>query len=132
MFKNKSGKVNPDTTDTLIGVGTVLEGTLKSQAGIRIEGTVVGDIVSSGDVIIGESGRAQSNIAARNLMLGGQLDGNAEVTGKLTICATGVLNGNISVGSLIIEAGGAFNGSSKMAAATKQETSAVKQEKPAS
>ncbi|MCU6711750.1 polymer-forming cytoskeletal protein [Paenibacillus sp. J5C_2022] len=132
MFKTKSGKVNPDTTDTLIGAGTVLEGTLKSQAGIRIEGTVIGDIVSSGDVIIGEGGRAQSNITARDLMLAGQLDGNAEVSGKLTICATGVLNGNISAGSLIIEAGGAFNGSSKMAAAMNQDTKAVKQEKSAS
>ncbi|MFD0588957.1 polymer-forming cytoskeletal protein [Paenibacillus sp. GCM10027627] len=116
MFKSKLGgpKINPDSTDTLIGEGTVFEGKIKSEAGIRVEGTIIGDIVSSGDVIIGESGSAKSNVTARDLVLAGQLNGNAEIRGKLTICATGVLNGNISAQSLIIEAGGVFNGSSKM------------------
>lgn len=116
MFKSKpsSGKINPDSTDTLIGEGTIFEGIIKSEASIRIEGSIIGDIMSSGDVIIGENGSISSNVTARDLVLAGQLSGNVEVSGKLTICATGVLNGNISAQSLIIEAGGVFNGSSKM------------------
>lgn len=117
MFKGKggSGKINPDTTDTLIGEGTIFEGKIKSDAGIRLEGTIIGDIACSGDIIIGENGCANSNITARDLVLAGQLNGDAEIRGKLTICSTGVLNGNIAAASLIIEAGGVFNGSSRMA-----------------
>ncbi|RJE87572.1 polymer-forming cytoskeletal protein [Paenibacillus sp. 1011MAR3C5] len=119
MFKSSksgSGKINPDTTDTLIGEGTIFEGKIKSEASIRIEGSIIGDIISSGDVIVGENGVANSNITARDLVLAGQLNGDVEARGKLTICATGILNGNITAQSLIIESGGVFNGSSKMAA----------------
>jgi cytoskeletal protein CcmA (bactofilin family) len=115
MFKPKnSGKINPDSTDTLVGEGTTFEGKIKSEAGIRVEGTVIGDIVSNGDVIIGEKGCANSNISARDLVLAGELNGDANVRGKLTICSTGVMNGNLTAASLIIEAGGIFNGNSKM------------------
>ncbi|MEK3882975.1 polymer-forming cytoskeletal protein [Paenibacillus sp. PL2-23] len=116
MFKNKptTNKINPDATDTLIGEGTTFEGKLKTEASIRIEGTIIGDIMSSGDVIIGENGSATSNVIARDLVLAGQLNGDVEVRGKLTICATGVLNGNIATQALVIESGGVFNGSSKM------------------
>lgn len=116
MFKNKqtSVKINPDQTDTLIGEGTIFEGRIKSEASIRIEGSIIGDIESTGDVIIGENGIANSNISARDLVLAGQLNGDLEARGKLTICSTGVLNGNISAQSFIIEPGGVFNGTSKM------------------
>lgn len=122
MFKNKSGagKINPDSTDTLIGEGTSFEGKIRTEASIRIEGNIIGDITSGGDVIIGENGVANSNISSRDLVLAGQLNGNVEVRGKLTIGSTGVLNGNIAAASLIIESGGVFNGSSKMTS-TKTE-----------
>ncbi|GKU76323.1 polymer-forming cytoskeletal protein [Paenibacillus sp. L3-i20] len=115
MFKSKSGgKINPDSTDTLIGEGTIFEGNIKSEASIRIEGTIIGDIISDGDIIIGENGSVTSNVSSRDLVLAGKLNGHAEVKGKLTICSTGTLNGNIIAQSLIIESGGIFNGSSKM------------------
>ncbi|MDQ6419729.1 polymer-forming cytoskeletal protein [Paenibacillus sp. LHD-117] len=128
MFKNKpgTGKINPDTTDTLIGEGTIFEGKIRSEASIRIEGSIMGDIMSSGDVIIGENGVANSNINARDLILAGQLNGDADVRGKLTINSTGVLNGNISASSLIIESGGVFNGSSKMTAAKPEAVQPIK------
>ena len=134
MFKNKSasGKINPDATDTLIGEGTTFEGKIRTEASIRIEGTIIGDIMSSGDVIIGENGCVNSNVSARDLILAGQLNGDVEVKGKLQICATGVLNGNIAAQSLIIESGGVFNGSSKMSVSKAVVTAAPQKELKAS
>ena len=114
MFKSKSSKINPGSTDTLIGVGTIIEGMLRSEASIRIEGKIIGDIEARGDVIIGENGSAQSNIIARDLVLAGNLVGSVSLSGKLTIMASGSLEGNISAQSFIIEAGGIFNGTSAM------------------
>lgn len=116
MFKGKKDKLNPDTTDTLIGEGTTFEGKIKSEASIRIEGHIIGEIETKGDIIIGENGSARSNIIARDLVLAGQLTGDVEVKGLLTISATGVLLGNVTAQSFIIEEGGVFNGSSTMAA----------------
>jgi len=128
MFKSKSGsgKINPDTTDTLIGEGTIFEGKLRSEASIRIEGSIIGDISSNGDVIIGENGVANSNLSARDLVLAGQLNGDAEIRGKLTISSTGVLNGNITAASLIIESGGVFNGSCKVTSTKPEAVQPVK------
>lgn len=123
MFKNKASKINPDTMDTLVGEGTSFEGKIKSDASIRVDGHVTGDIESNGLVTIGENGTASSNIVARDLILAGKLTGNVEVKGTLTIRSTGTLIGNMSAGTLLIESGGIFHGSSKMA--VKEQVSAT-------
>ncbi|OBZ07703.1 polymer-forming cytoskeletal protein [Bacillus sp. FJAT-26390] len=121
MFKTKNVKLNPDTTDTLVGEGSTFEGKIKSEASIRVDGHVIGDIESAGHVTIGENGSARSTIVARDLILAGKVYGNVEVKGTLTIRATGSLIGNLSAENLLIEAGGVFQGTSKMAV---KETSA--------
>jgi cytoskeletal protein CcmA (bactofilin family) len=118
MFKKKKDFMNPNTTDTLIGEGTTFEGRIKSEASIRIEGGITGDIECAGDVIIGEHGVVKSNITARDVVLAGSMQGNIITKGKLTITSTGSLQGNISSASIIIEEGGLFQGNSKMESKT--------------
>jgi len=50
MFKNKKKKIDPNMTDTLIGEGTTFEGKISSQAGIRVEGQMIGNIECEGDI----------------------------------------------------------------------------------
>jgi len=126
MFKNKSDKINPETTDTLIGEGTTFEGKLKTEASIRIDGSIIGDIESSGMVTIGENGNARSNVKARSLHLAGKMTGDAEIEGTLTILSTGCFIGNLSAGSLVIEAGGTFKGTSTMAVKTAPAAASAK------
>ncbi|QJD84412.1 bactofilin family protein [Cohnella herbarum] len=114
MFKNKKAKIDPNMTDTLIGEGTTFEGKIKSEAGIRVEGQMVGDIDCAGDITIGENGIARSDIRARNVVVAGQVVGNVAASGKLTIKASGQLHGNLSALELSIESGGIFQGTSKM------------------
>lgn len=112
MFKK--GKSGAYATDTLIGEGTLFEGRIKSDASIRIEGQITGDVDCAGDVTIGENGVVKSNVIARNVILAGSVHGNVLCKGKLTIRATGKLYGNTTAQSLIIDEGGVFQGTSKM------------------
>lgn len=115
MFKNKKSTViNPNTTDTLIGEGTIFEGKIRSEASVRIEGQIIGDIDCLGDVLVGEQGIVKSNIIARNVIIAGSVFGNVNTKGKLTITSTGKLHGNTNAASFIIEEGGLFQGSSMM------------------
>lgn len=128
MFKSKSTTLDPDTTDTLIGEGTVFEGKIKSVAGIRIEGEIIGDIDCEGDVTIGDKGTARSNIVARNIIIAGTVNGDVHAKSKLTITSKGKLHGNLTATSLIIEEGSVFEGTSRMEststnASTKASTS---------
>lgn len=115
MFKGKkSSAMNPNATDTVIGEGSVFEGKIRSEAGVRIEGSINGDVESAGDVIVGEKGNVKSNITARNIVIAGTVQGNVTAKEKLTIMSSGNLNGNAVTSSLVIEDGAAFTGNSRM------------------
>ncbi|MBP3966302.1 bactofilin family protein [Paenibacillus lignilyticus] len=114
MFNWKRDKISAKLTDTFIGEGTIVEGTIRSAGGVRLEGQLRGDISCDGDVVVGESGFAISNITARNVILAGQVTGNVHITGKLTISATGKLYGDLTAATLTIEDGGLFQGKSTM------------------
>jgi cytoskeletal protein CcmA (bactofilin family) len=124
MFKKKESPINPNTTDTLVGEGSVFEGRIRSEASIRIEGHITGDIECAGDVIVGEKGVVKSNISARDIIIGGSVHGNMVTKGKLTITSTGLLHGNTNAASFIIEEGAVFQGSSKMETKTANSGSA--------
>lgn len=114
MFKKKAKSIDPNSTDTLLGEGTQFEGNLNSEASIRIEGGIVGDIDCKGDVTIGDNGNAQSSITARNVIIAGKVKGNVNAVEKLTITPTGQLHGNAISKKLIIDDGGIFMGNSQM------------------
>lgn len=130
MFKSKNNAMNPNTTDTLIGEGTVFEGNIKSSATIRIEGTITGIIECTGDVIIGEKGVVKCNISARDVVLAGQLHGDVTTNGKIVIAATGQLYGNIHTPSFTIHEGGLFHGASTMSAKNEQPSTAESHSSP--
>lgn len=118
MFKNKTAKLDPNTTDTLIGGGSIFEGKIKSDAGIRIEGKIIGDIECQGDVTIGEQGVAESNIIARNVIIAGSVNGHVQAKNKLSITSKGKLYGDMVAASLSIEEGSIFEGTSRMGSTT--------------
>lgn len=107
-------ETNPNTTDTLIGPGTCVKGNITSKAGLRIEGQLTGDVNCEGDISIGENGRLQSSITARNVYNAGVVEGSIHTRGLLTITQTGKVIGEISAKSLIIAEGGVFQGTSRM------------------
>lgn len=112
MFKKK--KIDVSKTDTLIGEGTTFEGKIVSQASIRIEGRVIGDIVCDGDLTVGEKAVVHSNMSARNITIAGEVHGDVKAIHKLSITATGKLYGNTSSAAITIDAGGIFTGTSQM------------------
>lgn len=125
MFKKEDRAANPDSTDTLIGEKSMVEGNIASKASLRIEGKLKGDIRCEGDVTIGKNGIAHSNIFARNVINAGTIDGSVTAEGILTITATGRMVGDINVRSLSVAEGGIFQGTSKMDARTEAKQKAA-------
>ncbi|MFC1591933.1 polymer-forming cytoskeletal protein [Thermodesulfobacteriota bacterium] len=112
MFAKKESDLN--RLDTLIGNGTIFEGTLTSKESLCVEGTVRGKIVCEGSVIIGEKGRVDADIFADTVLLGGEVNGNIVSKTKLEITTSGKLRGDIKTGSLIIAEGVLFEGKCQM------------------
>lgn len=100
--------------NTIIGQGSIFKGTIESEGIVRIDGEMEGDVVSRGDVVIGEGAKAKINITAKNVIIAGTMEGTADASGKLEIKETGVLTGCIRASDISIVDGGKFSGSSEM------------------
>jgi cytoskeletal protein CcmA (bactofilin family) len=111
MFKKET---DLSRLDTLIGNGTILEGTLTSRESICIEGTVRGKVLCEGSVIIGPKGRVDADIYAETVLVGGEVNGNIVSKSKLEITTDGKLHGDIKTGSLIVAEGVLFEGKCQM------------------
>lgn len=99
---------------TLIGQGSNMEGVLKSQSGVRVEGVFRGEIDSAGEVVIGAAGEAHSNIKGASIIVSGKVFGDLVTEGRLTLLKNGHIVGNVDAGTLVIAEGGMLNGEAKM------------------
>ena len=100
--------------DTIIGPGTICEGSITSKESICVEGTVRGKIICEGSVVVGEKGRVEADIAADSVILNGMVTGHIVAKTKLEITTNGKLKGDIKTGSLIIAEGVLFEGKCQM------------------
>ena len=96
-------------TDTLIGRGTISEGRIECDAGLRIEGEFTGEIVCRGDVVIGPSGIVRSTVEARGVTVAGKLYGSVKAHGRFTLLASGEMHGNVAAAGYVIEGGAKLN-----------------------
>ena len=120
MFGSKrsstaGGTTTPnDQVETVIGKDTLFKGSISSNSGIRIDGQMEGDINTTSDVIIGTTGNAKVQVNARNAIVAGRITGNMDITEKLELSATAVVQGDIKVGVLVIAEGAVLKGACEM------------------
>ena len=112
MAKKEDSK--PQRINSILGPGTVLDGNFTTRETTRIEGTVNGDVISEGTVILGEKAKINGNVQARNIIVGGDIVGNVSVDGKIEITASGSIEGDIATKSLIIDENAVFRGNCVM------------------
>jgi len=100
--------------ESVIAAGVEIKGDINSQGSMRVDGNIEGKVYIKGDLILGEKGRIKGEVRAGNLLLAGRIEGNANTSGRLEITPSGYMNGDISCNTIIIEEGGALDGSSRM------------------
>ncbi len=98
---------------TFIGPGTLVEGNLHAQGGVRVDGTVRGSLFVEGDLEVAPTGRIEGEeVRARNVVINGEVRARVLAEGKLVLTKTGRLEGDVSAKALDIEAGAVFVGRS--------------------
>jgi cytoskeletal protein CcmA (bactofilin family) len=103
--------------ESLISPGVEIKGDIISQGSVRIDGQVEGNLDIKGDLILGEKGKIKGEVKAENIIIAGKLEGRAIAGTRFEIAATGVIAGDITTTTLIIDEGGLLNGNSHMARA---------------
>ncbi len=110
MAKNN----NENNGINLIGLGTKIKGNIECDSDIRIDGTVNGNMKIDGKVVVGENGVIKGEINCLNGDISGKIEGKLIVDELLSLKSTAIINGDIIVDRLAIEAGCSFTGNCKM------------------
>ena len=112
----------------LIGAGTVVEGDIKSNGDIRIDGTVYGAVISKAKVVIGNTGVIEGNVTSQNADVSGSIHGNTNVSELLFLKSSANVMGDIVTGKLVVEVGATFTGSCNMGPMIKDISNGEKQQ----
>lgn len=94
-----------------IGKSVTIKGELSGSEDIYLDGQVEGSIQLAGNsVTVGPNGRVKANITAKNLTVGGTLDGNVHASERTELRKTAVVNGDVQTRRIAIEEGAYFKG----------------------
>ena len=99
---------------TIISHGVKLEGTLTCEGSVRIDGTIQGDVISYGNVTVGEQGEINGQVNGQIIIIGGKVSGEINAKEKLTLESKSNLKGDVFTKILVVEAGAYFDGKSNM------------------
>jgi cytoskeletal protein CcmA (bactofilin family) len=111
MFSSKKRHDQAQAVHTLLGKGTLWKGEIHAgQNSLRIEGNVEGTIQSDGEVTIAPSGEVKGTIEAKHLIVTGRVLGVFKIQECLEIHGTGYVEGEVEVGSLVVDEGGTLQG----------------------
>ena len=142
MF-NSNGKKEPGTKSSpspstggghslnSIVQGTDIEGTIKANSDIRVDGTIKGKLFCEAKVIIGPSGRIEGEIRCVNAVVEGHFEGTIAVKELLNVRETAKLKGDISYGKLIVQPGGIIDGTLSMGGSKNSIAGSAKKGAPA-
>jgi cytoskeletal protein CcmA (bactofilin family) len=120
MFNNKSkseggvGEMPPASSASLISAGTSMKGDITSNGDLRIDGTLVGNIICSAKVIIGANGVVEGDINGQQADILGKVNGTIKVKDLLQLKSNCSVNGNLHSAKLQIEPAASFNGQCHM------------------
>lgn len=101
-------------TESIVGPSVKIEGDLKSNGNLRIDGSVVGNVKTAQNLMIGESAHLTADVEAENATVYGVIQGNVKVSGGLSLGSTGKILGDIMCGKLKVEEGAYFAGKCQM------------------
>ena len=93
---------------------TKIKGDIVSEADFRIDGKLNGNLKTSGKVVIGKDGYIHGKVECVNADIEGSFNGELLVTELLSLKASALIEGTVSVAKLAVEPGATFNASCTM------------------
>ena len=93
----------------VLGPRDTLVGTLTVDGDVRIEGTLDGEVSATGEVNVHSSGSASAQISARDIIVGGTVEGKAVARELLALGEAASFTGEVHAGRLRVDDGATVN-----------------------
>ena len=103
-----------EQVETVVGEESSIQGTIRSEHSIRIQGAAQGEIESKRSVYVEEGARVNAKVIAAEITISGQVDGQVFSTGRVEIRPTGRVTGEVNAASLVMQEGAYLDGQIKM------------------
>lgn len=117
--QSKSNEQIPDMAINRIVEGTSIEGEIKCESNIRIDGNFKGNLSTKGKLVIGPSGKIEGTVTCQNAEIEGLVKGKVQVQQTLSLKGSAKVEGDIFTDKLAIEPGATFTGACNMGAKVK-------------
>ncbi len=115
--------------ETLIGRQTEFAGDISFSGGLRVDGTINGDITATGggdaSLVVSESGSITGNVKVAHVVINGSVTGNVISSGKVELQPSARVNGDVHYKVIEMALGSAVNG-----AMVRDTNSSVSQARP--
>lgn len=103
----------------LLCEGTVIAGDIRTGGDIRIDGSVRGNVLTSGRLVVGSTADVEGDIGCRDVDVLGTVRGNIAASGTVVLKSSAHVKGDVSAAVLSVEAGSVLEGNVRM---IKKET----------
>jgi len=113
MFSKQPSKPQ-NRIDSLIGVGTRIEGNINFTGGLRIDGEVIGNVTAVSDepstLVLSEKARIEGEISVSHLVVNGEISGPVYVSEFLELQSRSRVKGDVHYSNLEMHLGAVVEG----------------------
>ncbi len=99
---------------TVIADDLHIKGTITFETSLMIKGSLEGEIVSKGLLVVGPTAKIDATIATKSLVSHGKIQGDVTASEQVVLTGTAVHTGKITTPNIVVESGSVFNGSCVM------------------
>jgi cytoskeletal protein CcmA (bactofilin family) len=96
--------------ESVIAADLAIEGKIEGAGHVRIAGRFKGDVHVQGNLTIEPGAKLTGGVRANTVIIGGELEGNIDAAARVELLESGILNGDLKAGSLIVAAGSRMRG----------------------
>ncbi len=122
MFKGSGAQGD---LNGFLDAGSHMTGELHFEDTFRIDGKFTGNVVSDGDLIVGERGDVDGEIRVCRVFVSGSVRGALRATERVEITASGKVKADVQTPSLTIDDGAFFEGRCSMEPSQKPSGAAA-------
>jgi cytoskeletal protein CcmA (bactofilin family) len=95
---------------SLLSANLTVIGDIESDGTVRLDGRLEGSIRRAAIVVLGSGSSIKGNITAREVLVGGTVEGNIDAADRIELQPSAVVTGDIEAGAVLIREGGIIRG----------------------